>query len=288
MAQIVKGADVAAQLKEQMKAKIEELQLSPCLAIVRVGAREDDLSYERGVKKTCDAVGIEARVYELPEDITQENLEAEFKKVNDDPTVSGILLFRPLPKHLNDEPLVNMINPDKDMDCMCPMNWAKLAMGDESGYQPCTAEAVIKICEYMGVNFAGANAVVMGRSQVIGRPVGLMLLSKHCSVSWCHSKTKDMAQKCEQADIIVAAVGRAGLVTGDMVKGVNPECVAVDVGMNFVDGHLTGDLNFDEVAEKVAQITPVPGGVGAVTNTIMASHIVRAAIKAKTGEVYHF
>lgn len=288
MAEVVKGADVKAKLVEQMKAKIQETGVTPCLGIVRVGAKDSDLSYEKGVKKTCADVGIDVKVIELPEDISQEDLEKEFKAVNDDAAINGILMFRPLPEHLNDQPLVQMIDPEKDMDCMSPMNWAKLAMGDESGYFPCTAEAVIKICDYMGVEFQGANAVIIGHSLVVGRPAGYMMIARNASVSWCHVFTKDTISRCKDADIIVCACGVPGLVKEAHVASANPNCVAIDVGINFVDGKMCGDFAFDEVEKHVAKITPVPGGVGAVTNSIMASHVVRAAIKQATGEVFNF
>ena len=288
MAEVVKGADVKAQLVEKMKAKIEETGVKPCLGIVRVGEKPADLSYEKGVLKTCDSVGIEVKVFALPVDIDQASFEAEFKKVNDDPDIHGILLFRPLPEQLSDQPIVEMINPEKDMDCMSPINWAKLAMGDESGYFPCTPEAVMKICDYMGVDFEGKNAVIIGHSLVVGRPLGYMMIAKNASVSWCHVFTKDTIKRCEDADILVCACGVPGLVKEAHVAKANPDCVAIDVGINFVDGKMCGDFAFDQVKPHVGKITPVPGGVGAVTNSIMASHVVRAAVKAKTGEVFNF
>lgn len=280
MAEIIKGAAVAAALKEQMKNDIAAAGITPVLGIVRVGAKGSDLAYERGVRKTCESVGIDIKLLELPEDVTQAELEKEFAAFNLDPSVHGILLFRPLPSGLDETPLLQMIDPEKDMDCMSPANWAKLAMGDESGYFPCTAEAVIKICEFAGVEFNGANAVVLGRSQVIGKPLGLMLLARHASVSWCHSRTRDIPSRCIDADILISACGVPKLVGADIAKGVASGCTAIDVGMNFVDGQMCGDFAFDEVEPYVAGITPVPGGVGAVTNTIMATHVVRAALKA--------
>ncbi|MBR3003861.1 MAG: bifunctional 5,10-methylenetetrahydrofolate dehydrogenase/5,10-methenyltetrahydrofolate cyclohydrolase [Lachnospiraceae bacterium] len=288
MAEIIKGAEVKANLIEQMKKKMEETGVTPQLAIVRVGANDSDLAYERGVKKTCESIGISLNVVELPEDISQADFEARFKEVNDDPANHGILLFRPLPPTLDDKPVIAMIDPDKDMDCMCPYNWAKLAMGDNSGYFPCTAEAVMQILQFANVKISGAKAVVIGRSQVIGKPVGLMLLSKSATLTWCHSRTRDLAEACKDAEILVSACGVAGIVDKKIAEGVADGCVAIDVGMNFVDGKMCGDMAFDEVEPYMGKITPVPGGVGAVTNTIMCSHVVRAAVKAKTGEVFNF
>ena len=280
MAQIIKGAEVAAQLKKQMKADIEAAGVTPVLAVVRVGAKESDLAYERGVMKTCGSVGIEVRVFEYPEDIDQKSLEEEFLKVNSDPEIHGILLFKPLPSHLDGDAFNNLIDPAKDMDCMSPVNWAKLSLGDDSGYFPCTAEAVIHILEYAGVNINGANAVVIGRSQVIGKPLGLMLLARSATVTWCHSKTADIPDRCRRADILVSACGVHGIVGSDIAAAVSPDCCAIDVGMNFVEGKMCGDFDFDAVEPHVGMITPVPGGVGSVTNTVMASHVVRAAILA--------
>lgn len=288
MAEVVKGADVKARLIEKMKEKIAQTGAAPCLGIVRVGEKPADLAYENGVIKTCDSVGIKVKTSVLPEDISQASFEAEFKKVNDDPSVHGILLFRPLPAHLDDRPIAGMIDPEKDMDCMSPANWAKLAMGDESGYFPCTPEAVMKICDYLGVDFEGKNAVIIGHSLVVGRPLGYMMIARNASVSWCHVFTKDIVRRCEGADILVSACGVPGLVAKEHAAKVNPDCIAIDVGINFVDGKMCGDFAFDEVEPYVGKITPVPGGVGAVTNSVMASHVVRAAVKAKTGEVFNF
>ncbi len=287
MAEIIKGAEVASALKERMIKVIEDEGLSPCLAIVRVGEKGSDLSYEKGVKKTCDSVGIKVAVYAFPEETSQEELEKEFIKINSDPEVNGILLFKPLPKHLDEKAFDLLIDPEKDMDCMSPANWAKLAMG-KPGYRPCTAEAVMKMLESSGTEIKGANAVVIGRSQVIGKPLGLMLLEKDASVTWCHSKTKDIAERCKNADILVCAVGRAGFVGEEIAQALSPSAAAIDVGMNFADGKMCGDFSFEEVEPYVRKITPVPGGVGAVTNTVMASHVVRSAYKAAKGKDIFF
>ena len=277
---IVKGADVAAKMKEAMKADIEKYNLKPCLTIVRVGEKPSDLSYEKGVVKTAESVGIEVRKLVLDESIQQEEFEKEFAKVNDDPSVHGILMFRPLPPHLSDEPINNMINPDKDMDCMSPINWAKLAMGDPTGYAPCTPEAVIKICDYMGIDYEGKNVVIVGHSPVVGRPLGYLMIARNATVTWCHVYTKDTIKHCDDVDILVSAVGVAGLIKKEHVINAGKDCVVIDVGINFKDGKMCGDVAFDEVEPLVSQITPVPGGVGGVTSVVMAEHVVRAAVKA--------
>ena len=280
MAMIVKGADVAAKMKEAMISDIEKFNLKPCLAIVRVGEKPSDLSYEKGVVKNAEAVGIEVKKVILDENISQEDFEKEFAKVNENPEIHGILMFRPLPPHLSDEPINNMINPEKDMDCMSPINWAKLAMGDSSGYAPCTPEAVIKICDYMGVDYQGKNVVIVGHSPVVGRPLGYLMIARDATVTWCHVYTKDAIKKCEDVDILVSAAGVAGLITKDHVSKAGKDCIVIDVGINFKDGKMCGDVAFDEVEPLVGQITPVPGGVGGVTSVVLAEHVVRAAKKA--------
>ena len=280
MAEIIKGSEVAAAIREKIRRDIEENKVAPCLAVIRVGEKGSDLAYERGVRKTCENTGIEMKVFAFPEDISQEELEKEFMKVNSDPDIHGILLFKPLPAHLDEKVFSGLIDPEKDMDCMSPVNWSKLALGDESGYCPCTAEAVIRILEHTGTEVTGKKAVVIGRSQVIGKPLGLMLLARSATLTWCHSKTRDLKESCRGAEILVSACGVAGLIGEEIAGVVADGCVAIDVGMNFVDGKMCGDMAFDEVEPHVGKITPVPGGVGSVTNTVMASHVVRAAIKA--------
>ncbi len=278
---VVKGADVAAVLKEQMIKDIEENGVKPVLGIVRVGANPSDLSYEKGVVKTAESVGIEVRVFEMDAEIQQADFEAEFKKINENPEVHGILVFRPLPAHLDVEPINDMINPEKDMDCMSPINMAKLAMGDTSGYFPCTPEAVVKIIDHIGIECQGKNVVIVGHSLVVGRPLGYMLIARDASVQWCHVFTKDTVKRCEDVDILVSAAGVPGLIKKAHVEKASKDCTVIDVGINFVDGKMCGDVAFDEVSPLVENITPVPGGVGGVTNVVLATHVVKAAIKAK-------
>ena len=285
-AQVIKGTEVAAALKEQMKRQIAEEGLSPCLAVVRAGNDESDLAYLKGIASTCKSVGIELRIFEFPEEITQEAFEERFREINEDPSVHGILLLRPLPFGLQEARIAQRIDPEKDMDCMSPVNWAKLVTGDNSGYFPCTAEAVICMLDAMKVDYNGARAVVIGRSQVIGKPVGLMLLARNTTLTWCHSRTRDLARMCEGAEILVAACGVPKLVDETIARGISPACAAVDVGVNFVDGKMQGDLDFDAVSRFAGKITPVPGGVGAVTNTILASHVVRAASKKAASQLH--
>jgi len=272
------GTDVAKAMKEELIQEVEALKVegtNPCLAIVRVGARPDDLSYERGAKKRMELVGIDCKVVELPEDITQADFEAEFAKVNDDSTVHGILLFRPLPKSLDEEPIRNMIHPWKDVDCMCDVNIAKVFAGDDSGYGPCTAEAVMEMLAHYNIDLTGKRVTVVGRSMVVGKPLSMMLLKKNATITVCHTRTADLAAECRKAEILVAAVGKAKMITADMV---GDDAIVVDVGVNVDEnGNLCGDVDFAAVEGKTSYISPVPKGVGSVTTSVLAKHVVKAA-----------
>lgn len=280
MSVLMKGADVANAMKEVLINKVESLKekgVNPCLTIVRVGNRSDDLSYERGAKKRMETIGIECRILELPEDIQQEDFEKEFAAVNDDPTVHGILLFRPLPNHLDEEPVIASVNPEKDMDCMSPVNMAKVFSGDESGYAPCTAEAVMEMFAHYGIDLTGKQVTVVGRSMVVGKPLAMMLLKKNATITVCHTRTADLPETCRNAEILVAAAGKAKMITADMV---GEGAVVADVGINVDEsGNLCGDVDFEAVEPKASYISPVPRGVGSITTSVLAKHVVRAAAR---------
>ena len=280
MSVLMKGADVANAMKEVLINKVESLKekgVNPCLTIVRVGNRPDDLSYERGAKKRMETIGIECRILELPEDIQQEDFEKEFAAVNDDPTVHGILLFRPLPNHLDEEPVIASVNPEKDMDCMSPVNMAKVFSGDESGYAPCTAEAVMEMFAHYGIDLTGKQVTVVGRSMVVGKPLAMMLLKKNATITVCHTRTADLPETCRNAEILVAAAGKAKMITADMV---GEGAVVADVGINVDEsGNLCGDVDFEAVEPKASYISPVPRGVGSITTSVLAKHVVRAAAR---------
>ena len=280
MSVLMKGADVANAMKEVLIDKVESLKekgVNPCLAIIRVGNRPDDLSYERGAKKRMETIGIDCRILELPEDICQEEFEKEFAAVNDDPTVHGILLFRPLPKHLDEEPVIASVNPEKDMDCMSPVNMAKIFAGDENGYAPCTAEAVIEMFAHYGIDLTGKRVTVVGRSMVVGKPLAMMLLKKNATITVCHTRTADLPETCRNAEILVAAAGKAKMITADMV---GEGAVVADVGINVDEsGNLCGDVDFEAVEPKTSYISPVPRGVGSITTSVLAKHVVRAATR---------
>ena len=275
---IMKGSDVAAAMKEDLirETKIlKEKGIHPCLGIVRVGARPDDLAYERGAKKRMETSGIGCVVTELPEDISQKDFEEEFCNVNDNPDIHGILLFRPLPPHLDEEPVKAVIQPFKDVDCMSPVNIAKVFSGDETGYAPCTPEAVMEMLDYYKIDPKGKKVTVIGRSMVVGKPLSMLLLKRHATVTICHTRTLDLKKTCSEADILVAAAGKAKMVTEEMAGA---GAIVVDVGINAdEDGNLCGDVDFDKVQEKASYISPVPRGVGSVTSSVLAKHVIRGA-----------
>lgn len=275
--QIIKGKPVADQMSENLIKEVNELVkegITPKLKIVRVGARGDDLAYERGALKKCQSIGIETEVLELPEDITQDDYIKALKELNDDKNVNGILCFRPLPKQLDEESIKYVISPEKDVDCFSPINSAKVMEGDTTGFPPCTPTAVVEILKHYGVELKGANVAVLGRSMVVGKPAAMLLLNENATVTICHSRTKDLADVTSKADVLVAAVGKAKMVKENFVK---EGAVVIDVGINVdADGNLCGDVDTNAVLDKVSMITPVPAGVGSVTTSILAKHIIKA------------
>ncbi len=278
MSILMKGADVAKTMKEDLTGEARRLKdrgILPSLTIVRVGARPDDLAYERGARKRMEMIGIECKVVELPETITQAEFEKTFFKINEDPKVHGILLFRPLPGHLDEGPVVSRINPLKDVDCMCPVNIAKVFSGDETGHAPCTPEAVMEMLDYYKIDPRGKKVTVIGRSMVVGKPLSMLLLKRHATVTICHTRTKDLSATCREAEILVAAAGQSGLVDAGFLA---PGQVVLDVGINVgPEGGLQGDVDFQGAIRTAGAVTPVPGGVGAVTTAVLAKHVVEAA-----------
>lgn len=279
MAELLKGAPVARALTEELAARcaaLRERGVVPTLAIVRVGEREDDLSYERGALKRCEKVGIEARRVLLPADVSQDELLAAIEGINTDPAVHGCLLFRPLPAGLDEDAVAAALDPAKDVDSMTPASLLTALSGRGEGFAPCTAEAVLAILDHYGVELDGAKVAVVGRSLVIGRPVAAMLTARNATVTTCHTHTRDLAAECRAADIVVAAVGRARTIGADAVREGQ---TVIDVGINWDEaaGKLVGDVDFDAAEPVVGAITPVPGGVGTVTTAILAKHVIEAA-----------
>lgn len=275
---LMKGAEVNAAMKERMINRVDALKkkgVQPVINIARIGNRSDDLAYERGARKRMESVGVEMKITELPEDISQADFVKAFRKVNEDKTVHGIMLFRPLPKHLDESEIASIINPSKDVDCMSPVNIAKVFMGDEGVLAPCTAKAVMEMLAHYEVDLSGKNVVIVGRSMVVGKPLAMLMLKKNATVTVCHTRTVDLAEKCRRADVVVAAAGRAGMITGDMISRGT---VVVDVGINInEEGKLCGDVEFERVEPQASYISPVPGGVGGVTSSVLASHVIKAA-----------
>ena len=282
MAMLLKGAEVAKALTEGLHAKTEELKkngVEPCLAILRVGAREDDLAYERGALKRCEKVGVAVRQVVLPEDVTQKVLMENIHALNADEKVHGVLMFRPLPGHLDDEAARAALDPKKDMDGITDGSMTAVYAGTKGGYPPCTAAACVALLKHYNIPIKGKRVVVIGRSLVIGKPVSLLLLAEHATVTICHSRSENLPEICREADILVVAAGKAGMVGAESVRAGQ---VVLDVGIHVgADGNLCGDTRFAEVEPVVEAITPVPGGVGTVTSTILASHVVEAAERAR-------
>ena len=278
MAEILKGKSVSDAMKERLSAKNSELLakgLKPCLNIVRIGERPDDLAYERGALKRFENIGIEARVTVFPEDIAWEEFEKGFTGINEDPGVHGILLFKPFPKHINEDAVKRMINPEKDVDGMCDANIARVFAGDETGFAPCTPTAVIELLRHYGVPLKGARVVLVGRSMVVGKPLAMLLLKENATVTICHTRTADLAAECRSADVLIAAAGMAKMIKAEHVK---EGAVVIDVGVNLdEDGGMCGDVDFAAVEPLAGKITPVPGGVGSVTTSILAMHTLKAA-----------
>ena len=281
MATILSGSAVAAALSESLIQRtnaLKEKGVTPTLAIVRVGAREDDLSYERGAMKRCEKIGVAVKNFVLDAEATQEELLAVIDQVNKDDSIHGCLLFRPLPKHIDDETVRSALSPAKDMDGITDGSLAGVFAGTQQGFPPCTAQACMEILAHYGYELKGKRVTVVGRSLVIGKPVAMMLLQKHATVTICHTRTVDMPAECRKAEILVVAAGKAGVVDDSFVA---PGQVVIDVGINVNDeGKLCGDVAYEKVEPVVEAITPVPGGVGSVTTSVLAGHVVEAAERA--------
>ncbi|MDR1291908.1 MAG: bifunctional 5,10-methylene-tetrahydrofolate dehydrogenase/5,10-methylene-tetrahydrofolate cyclohydrolase [Clostridiales Family XIII bacterium] len=280
MAEILYGNNVAAAMEEALTREARELVrcgVTPTLAIVRIGERGDDVAYERGAMKRCGKIGIDVRRFVLPQDVTETELLYVVEEVNRDKGIHACLMFRPLPGGIDERRVCNSLAPEKDVDGVTESSMAGVFTGSGSGYPPCTAQACIELLNHYGTEFAGKQVVVVGRSLVIGKPVAMMSLGKNATVTMCHSKTEDLAEQCRAADILIVAMGRAGLVGA---RFINPNGIVIDVGINVDDaGNLCGDVG-KEYAERAKAYSPVPGGVGAVTTSVLAAHVIDAARKA--------
>ena len=265
---------VVEALTQEYKKQADELKsrgVVPALAIVRVGKREDDLAYERGIIKRFESAGCEAKVHELPEDVTFETVRDLLIQLDKDEKVHGILMFRPLPKHLDEDALRNLVSAGKDADCMSDINAAHVFAQDGVGYPPCTPEAVIEMLKFYEVSLKGKRVTVVGRSMVVGKPLAMLLLKENATVTICHTRTVDLKAECQRADIICAAAGAPRMIGPDHVSEGQ---IIMDVGINMVDGKLCGDVDYDAVSPLVDAITPVPGGVGGVTTAMLLKHVI--------------
>ena len=289
MAKLLLGKEVTDALNEKLMertAALKEQGIIPTLAIIRCGANPSDLSYEKGATKRAELVGVAVKKYELPEDVTKEALMAAIDEINGDDSVHGVLMFRPLPKHLkaDQDEICNRLDPKKDVDCMTDLSNAGVFEGRKDlGYAPCTPEACMEILDYYGIDCKGKSAVVIGRSLVVGKPAAMMLMGKNATVTVCHTKTVNTAEVARSADILVSAAGVLGSLTKEYVR---PGQVVIDVSINWDPnkvnskggkGAIAGDAVFEEVEPVVEAITPVPGGVGSVTTSVLMKHVVEAA-----------
>ena len=279
MAKQLLGKEVTAALNEKIKANVAALKekgINPTLGIIRVGENGSDISYERGATKRCETLGVECVKFLLPEDVSQEELLATIDKVNKDDSIHGVLLFRPLPKHLDQSVIENALDPAKDVDCMTDGSMSGVFTGKQVGFPPCTPQACMEILDHYGIDCTGKKAVVIGRSLVVGKPAAMMLIKKNATVTVCHTRTVDMPSVVKEADIVVVAAGKAGVIDGSYLREGQ---IVIDVGINVnEEGKLCGDVNFEEAEKIVEAITPVPRGVGGVTTSILLKHVVDAAI----------
>ena len=272
------GADTAEKIKDEISGMLSELKgYIPTLGIVRIGSNPADISYEKGAVKKMESLSLKTKVFEFDENISSDDFIDEFKKINEDDEIDGILLFRPLPEHIDEKKVIEVLDERKDLDGISYKNIAKVFAGDESGFAPCTARAVIKILESNNIELEGKNVVVLGRSMVIGKPVAMLAIQKNATVTLCHSKTADLKKMCKNADILIVAIGRAKMINDDYI---GEDAVVIDVGINFFEGKLCGDVDLENV-KNAAMATPVPKGVGAVTTSVLAEHLVIAALKKR-------
>lgn len=273
-----KGAPAAAALMEDLTGRIERLSgagMTPTLAIVRVGERPDDRAYETGAVKRCEKAGVAVKRFPLPAGCSALELRAVLEHINAVSEIHGCLLLRPLPDPAMEEMACALLDPKKDVDCMTPAALAGVFAGKGWGYPPCTAQACLELLKYYKTALTGKRAVVVGRSLVIGKPVSMLLQAENATVTMCHTRTVDLPAVCRGAEVLIAAAGRANLLGADHVS---PGQVVLDVGINVDEsGKLCGDVKFDEAEPVVSAITPVPGGVGAVTTAVLVKHVVEAA-----------
>lgn len=280
MAKLLLGKEVTAAMNERIKenvARLAEKGITPTLGLIRVGEREDDLSYERGATQRCKALGVACEKFLLPEDVTQEALLEVIRQVNENDNIHGVLLFRPLPKHLNEERIINALDASKDVDGVTDASLSGVFASKQQGFPPCTPQGCMEILDYYGIDCTGKKAVVVGRSLVVGKPAAMMMLQKNATVTICHTRTRDMPSVVKEADIVIVAAGKAGVINASHLRKGQ---IVIDVGIHVnEEGKLCGDVNFAEAEPLVDAITPVPGGAGSVTTSVLVGHVVEAAMR---------
>lgn len=273
--EILKGADVVSAMNNAMKEELAASSYIPHLAIIRVGEKPDDMSYERGATKRMNTIGLRCDSYVFEESISNDDFVTEFQKINTDPDIDGILLLRPLPKHIDEAAIEKMIDPAKDIDGISPYNMAKVFAGDDTGFAPCTAEAVIEMLDYANISLSGKRVSIVGRSLVVGKPLAMLCMKRNATVTVCHTKTVNMPETCSQAEILIACAGRAKMLNSSFVGS---DAVVIDVGINMDENNkLCGDVDFEDIQNTASMATPVPGGVGTVTTSVLAKHVMQAA-----------
>ena len=271
----LRGKKVSDGIKEYVSKELETLSFVPKLAIVRVGENPDDMSYERGATKKLKSFGLDVASYVFSQDISDEDFKKAFKDINEDNEVTGILLLRPLPRTINEKDIENMIDPKKDLDGISPINIAKVFAGDTTGFFPCTAEAVIEVLKAYDIELTGKRVTVVGRSMVVGKPVSMLLLKENATVTMTHTRTVDLKKTCSDAEIVIAAAGRAKMLNSDYC---GQDAVMIDVGINVDEnGKLCGDVDYATLDGKASAATPVPGGIGTITTAVLAKHLIQAA-----------
>ena len=280
MAKQLLGKEVTAALNERIKGDVEKLKAKgviPMLGIVRVGERPDDLSYERGAVKRCETLGVSYEKFLLPENVSQDELMETIRTVNKREDIHGVLIFRPLPGHLDEKEVIRALDPEKDVDGITDGSMVGVFTSTAQGFPPCTPQACMEILDHYGIDCTGKKAVVIGRSLVVGKPAAMMLLKKNATVTICHTRTKDMPSVVKEADIVIVAAGRAGVVDDTYLS---PGQIVIDVGINVnEEGKLCGDVDYEKAEPVVEAITPVPGGVGSVTTSVLIGHVVGAAMR---------
>ncbi len=277
MTKILSGSEVAEALKQKIISEVKNLKqqgFKPVLCIVMVGKQPDSVAYVKSASKKCETMGIGCRIKTLPEDIREEELIKTIQELNEDKTINGIMIMLPLPTHISQKAVKYVISPEKDVDCLNPVNVSKVMSGEKCTFTPCTPSAVMEILKHYGIDIQGKKAVIIGRSMVVGRPLAMMLLKENATVTICHTKTVNLKEETRRADILVAAAGKPKMVKKDMV---GEGAIVIDVGINFdEDGKMCGDVDFDGVRQVTSMITPVPKGVGSVTSTVLMKHVIEA------------